>query len=331
VNEKQGREMVLITGATGFIGSHLVHHLLALNEQSFYVLTRRTQPQHHLLEHERINVITGNISEKVVLPKDVTTIYHCAGVISNEDKMWRVNVEGTRNVAEAAFNGNCRIIHLSSAGVVGVSSRCHIDESVECKPRNLYERTKWEAERIIKGYVEKGLSAQILRPTIVVGAGRDPGQDSFLQLIRSIKNGRYANIDGGSGIYNIIHVDEVARAMKALDNDRVSNGEAFFVNTPISYKELSEIVIDETGARKIRARNVPYCVALTMTMVMSAVTLATGKKMPLTYSRLQALVNQKMFSQNKLSEMTGYKTAMPIQEYVRQMYHIFAEKGWLDN
>ena len=320
--------MIFISGATGFIGSHLVSYFLETNDKPFYILTRREK--NALRQNERIKVLTADISKEIALPDDVTTIYHCAGVISREDEMWRVNVEGTRNIAEAAFRRHCRLIHLSSAGVVGVSSRFNIDESVECKPRNLYEQTKWEAEKIIKGYVERGLRAQIVRPTIVIGPGRDPSQDSFLQLIRSIKRGWYVNIGGGEGIYNIVHVNEVARVMNALDDERIPNGETFFVNTPVSYKELSEIVIDETKAKRKQARNAPYWVALGMTAIMSAVTLTTGRKMPLTYARLRALTNQVVFSQNKLTEMIGYEPAMSIQGYIRQIYRVFAQKGLFD-
>jgi nucleoside-diphosphate-sugar epimerase len=124
------------------------------------------------------------------------------------------------------------------------------------------------------------------------------------------------NIDGGKGIYNIVHVDEVVRVMNALDDNRVPNDEAFFVNTPITYRELSEIVIDKTKAAKREARNAPYLVALGATVMMSAVTLVTGRRIPLTYARLRALTNQAVFSQDKPLEMTGYEPAMPIQDYI---------------
>lgn len=321
--------MILITGATGFIGSHLVKHMLETTGRPLYVLTRRGDNEFN--RNEKIKVLTADISKEFILPEEVTTIYNCAGVISKDNEMWQVNVEGTRHIAEAAFKQRCRLVHLSSAGVIGANSMFHIDESVECRPQNLYERTKREAEKIISGFIAKGLKAQIVRPTIVVGPRPNPDGDSFLQLMRSIKHGRYVNIDGGNGVYNIVHVNEVARVMTMLDDDSISNGETFFVNTPITFRELTEIVVDETRSTGKAIKNVPYLIALTATLVMSLVTLISGKKMPLTYSRLKALTNKAVFSQDKLLKMTGYKTAMPIQEYIRQMCFEFSQKGLLNN
>lgn len=321
--------MILISGASGFIGSHLVRNLLETSEDPFYIITRRKNDV-GFLNNKKIRIFPADITAKIDMPDHVTSVYHCAGVIAGESEMMSVNVEGTRNIAEAAFRNNCRLIHLSSAGVIGAGSTDFIDESSECNPQNLYEKTKWEAERIVGEYAEKGLKARILRPTIVVGFGRSTGQDSFFQLIRSIAQGRYVNIGSGNGIYNIIHADEVIRAMRTLDNDGIADGEIFFLNTPVTYKELAEIVVDGTDSRKM-IRNVPYCIALAATTMMSVITTISGIKMPLTYSRLKALTNRTVFSQSKIIKLTSYRPAKTIKEYINQMCRIYMQQGWIDN
>jgi len=320
--------MILITGATGFIGNRLAAFFEKDNEP-FYVVTRKANSAYS--SRETVKVIVADIAENVVLPDDVTTIYHCAGVISKEEDMRNVNVAGTLHIAEAALKLNCRLIHLSSAGILGNSSSLHIDESVECKPQNLYEQTKWEAENVIRRYIDRGLRAQILRPTIVFGPGKDPEQDSFLQFVRSIKHGRYMNIGNGDGIYNIIHVDEVVRAMYALNDDNIPNGEAFFINTPVSFREFADVVKEETTNGKEPVRSIPYWAVLGVTAIMSGITLLTRKKMPLTFSRLKALTNHTVFAQRKLIEMTGYVPSMTVRDYIKQICREFSQKRLLDN
>lgn len=321
------KKSVLVTGATGFIGKHLIANLL--NEGlSVYALTRKSNCE--LSSDERIKIIVGDITEKVNLPADVKTIYHCAGVISDEEQMEKVNVYGTQKIVEAALKQNCRLIHLSSAGVVGKCREDYIDENIECHPQNLYEQTKFKAEEIVKKGIDRGLKAQILRPTIVFGIGRDSSKDSFFQLVKAIKAGHYKNIKNGSGIYNIIHVNEVVSAMRALDSDDIPNGRIYFINSPISFSEFSAVVRTATTGEKGKVDNIPYPIAFMAATVFSALSAITGKKMPLTFSRLRALTNKKAFSQNRILEMTSYRPLLAAEDYIRQICKEYTENGLLN-
>lgn len=318
---------ILVTGATGFIGRHLLANLIK-DGLIIYALTRQTAS--YLSEYKDVRVIQGNITEDIIVPYGVDTIYHCAGVILNQDLMESVNVSGTRKVVEAAMKNNCRMIHLSSAGVVGRPKTDYIDENTECSPQSLYERTKLEAEKIVRKGIASGLDAQILRPTSVFGIGRNPLQDSFLHLILSMKSGRYRSIGDGNGIYNIIHVNEVVRAMRALDSDDISNGGVYFINTPISFKEMHRIVQEETLGEVNELLSLPYSIALGAIAIFSLMSLVTGKKMPLTLSRLRALTNKKVFSQNRLIDITSYRTMLTVEDYIRQACMEYAKKGLLN-
>ena len=150
--------------------------------------------------------------------------------------MESVNIHGTQRVVQAAMEKNCRLIHLSSAGVIGPTRLKFVDENTNCFPENMYEKTKYKAEEIVIEAVSRGLKAQIIRPTIVFGVKKNPQDDSFLQLVRAVVSGRYRHIGSGESIYNIVHVDEVARAMCVLDDDNLPNeGGIYFINMPITF------------------------------------------------------------------------------------------------
>ncbi|MBI5050055.1 MAG: NAD-dependent epimerase/dehydratase family protein [Nitrospirae bacterium] len=318
---------VFVTGATGFIGRYLVNNLINGGFR-VYVFTR--DPGHYAKPDERVNIITGDITQRIDLPDEIDVVYHCAGVISREDLMEDVNIQGTRMIADAALRRNCRLVHLSSAGVIGKTQEKNniIDEHTVCRPQNLYEKTKIEAERIIKERVALGLKAQVLRPTIVFGAGRDPAKDSFFHLIAAIKAGRYRNI-GGGGIYNIIHVSEVVRAMRALDNDGISNGGIYFINTPISFREFASVVRAATTGKVDGAPTISYSAAYCIAVLFSALSTVTGRKMPLTISRLKALTDKRTFSQERLLNATGYRQMFSIDHYIKQVCQEYVEMGLL--
>jgi nucleoside-diphosphate-sugar epimerase len=320
------KRVALVTGATGFIGKYVITCLL--NEgMRVFALTRTRDAINSLLDGG-VEIVNGDITDKFAIPVEVNTIYHCAGVIADEEKMRPVNILGTKNIVEAALEYSCRLIHLSSAGVVGMTKRKRVDETTSCNPENLYEITKYEAEKIVLKGIERGLKAQILRPTIVFGKGREPQKDSFLQLIRTIAAGRYRHINKGRGIYNIVYAGEVARAMFALDNDNIPNGKVYFINTPVSFSEFALIVLGSIKDNNEKIGNIPYSIAFTAAIVFSLMQILTEKKRGLTFSRLKALTEARIFSQERLLNETDYRPSCSVDEYLKQICCEYQKSGF---
>ncbi|HOS05309.1 MAG TPA: NAD-dependent epimerase/dehydratase family protein [Syntrophorhabdaceae bacterium] len=319
--------MILVTGATGFIGRHLVKKLLE-DGIPIYALTRKDDLL--LPKDKKLTKIKGDINRLTEFPQDVTCIYNCAGVISREEQMVETNVNGTKNIADIALKKGCRLIHLSSAGVVGKCKSDYIDEKTECNPQSLYERSKWEAEKILIDYVAKGLKVQVLRPTIVFGTDKDYTKDSFLQLVSAIKSGRYVNIAGGKGIYNIVHVDEVVRALCSLNNDKILNGQIFFVNSPITFNDFSKIVKKETANSSDKILSVPYVFAFLVALVFVTIEKATGRRAIMNFDRLKALTNMKIFSQRLIVDTTDYRPMRSVEDYIRRTCQEYWKLGLLN-
>lgn len=308
---------VLVTGATGFIGRYVVSHLL---DEGLRVFALIPEGENYIFPADKaVETVKGDITGPLRIPAEVSAIYHCAGVIKREELMEPVNVQGTQNIVEAAIEHNCRLIHLSSAGVVGNTKEKTINEETPCYPDSLYEKTKYKAEEVIRQGINRGLKAQILRPTIVFGTGRAPQDDSFLQLIRSIASDNYRNIRGGSGIYNIVYSGEVARAMTALDDDAVPNGSVFIINTPLRFSEFASIVCSSAGKDKAKIGNIPYAAALSAAAIFSLLHLLTGRKRGLTFSRLKALTEKRIFSQDRLVRETAYREFHTVHEYLKKV------------
>jgi len=324
------KRQIFLTGATGFVGRHLLANLLKDNV-SVVAMTRQKEPD--ILKHKtgnyngKLQFYRGDIRNKINLPAGITSVYHCAGAIFQKEKMQEVNVEGTHRVVKAVLERGCRLIHLSSAGVVGKSKNRLIDENTICKPRNVYESSKYEAEKIVLDGIAKGLQAQILRPPIIFGAGRKENQDRFLQLCRAMKRGIYRNI--GSGIFNLIHANEVVRVMRMLDSDAISNGGIYFINTPIYFRDMDRIVKKETTGKFEESFNLPYGAAVLAGVVFSFLAKLSRRDMPLTLSRVRVLANQKVYSQERLVRLFKYQPLFSVEEYIRKMCNYYSEQGML--
>ena len=324
------KRQIFLTGATGFAGRHLLANLLKDNV-SVVAMTRQKEPD--ILKHKtgnyngKLQFYRGDIRNKINLPAGITSVYHCAGEIFQEEKMQEVNVEGTHRVVKAALERGCRLIYLSSAGVVGKSKNRSIDENTICKPRNVYESSKYEAEKIVLDGIAKGLQAQILRPPIIFGAGRKENRDRFLQLCRAMKRGTYRNI--GNGIFNLIHVNEMARVMRMLDSDAISNGGIYFINTPIYFRDMDRIVKKETTGKFEESFNIPYGAVVLVGVVFSFLAKLSRRNMPLTLSRVRALANQKVYSQERLVRLFKYQPLFSVEEYIRKMCNYYSEQGML--
>ena len=300
-----------VTGATGFVGQNLVNSLTQKGYE-VYILKRKESPI--FLNNKNVKVIIGDITDSINLPKDVDTIYHCAGVIDKSKEMEKVNVSGTKNIVEIALQNKCKLIYLSSAGVIGKTKEVILNENTICNPQNVYEISKYKAEQIVIEAIKNGLRAQILRPSTIFGNKNNPENNSFFQLIKSIRTGLYKNI--GQGMCNIVHIDEVIKAIELLDQENITNGEIYLVNNSITYKNIDILVRNLQPVIKKKTPKIPYPVAYIITIILTIIYFIIKKKNPLTFSRLRALMNKSIYSEDKLEKILNFKNTFPVEKYI---------------
>lgn len=316
-------QKILVTGATGFIGKSLVHALLS-GGYTVYALTRQ---ESSAFLGENVKVIASDITGPIDLPKDIKTIYHCAGVVNKPEEMEKVNVLGTQNIVNIALQNNCKLIYLSSAGIIGDTKKTLLDENTECCPQNDYEISKYKAEQIVLAGIKRGLKAHILRPVTVFGVKKNPETDSFFHLLKSMRSGYYKNI--GHGIYNIVHIDEVVKALQILGETNIPYGDTYIVSNAITYEDMDALVKNIPPATTKKTWAIPYPIAIILTAILSACYVLVNKKSPLTFPRLKALTSKKVYSQKKLIESTSFKNSLPVEEYLKIVCKYYIERGLL--
>ncbi|MDQ6644019.1 MAG: SDR family NAD(P)-dependent oxidoreductase, partial [Chloroflexota bacterium] len=207
---------ILVTGATGFLGSALATELL--RQQRPVRILARDEQKARAQFGEAVTIIPGEITDEQQVQQAVdgaTEIYHLVGRLyhpSTPTELYRMtHVEGTR-VLLAACQGQGqlqRIVHCSTTGVYGVTGRTPAAENAPFAPTNPYEATKLEAELLArKAYREDRLPISVIRPGLVYG----PGDLHLLGFFLSIKKGLFRVIDSGRALLHPIYIDDMTRA-----------------------------------------------------------------------------------------------------------------------
>jgi len=246
----------LVTGAAGFIGSHLVDALSAdgIPVRSF------VQPDSDLsgLAQSRSEIVTGDIRDPASLHKAMQgggTVYHLAAISRHdvnvpESEYYAVNVQGTRNVLDAArAAGVRRVVFTATIEAVGTSKDgSPLTEETPQSPRNIYGQTKLDAENLVRVYhAEKGVDAVVVRPPMTYGP-REPIRCQ--RLFRIIQRGFYPLIGHGQALTEFCYVKNQVHGLR-LAAERGQPGEVYFISDDESYtiEGIVRAIADEMGVR----------------------------------------------------------------------------------
>ncbi len=317
--------LVLLTGASGFIGSRVLE-ALRRTKHSVRCLVRKP------LSASGAEMTVGDITDPMACceaVKGVTAVIHTAGEKSRVSQYMAVNAEGTRNLLEAALqNGVSRFIHVSSVGVIGADPFCKrvFDEESPCHPRNDYERSKWQAELHIIQAASKGLETVILRPANVFG-DNDPNL-GLLNLVRTVHEGRFFFLGGRESICNFIYVDDVATAVIAALEHRKAVGKIYHLSDSCTIGVFIDFLADELGVERPSIKMPSMVVALirkilSMSIVLPALSGST------IFSQAVSLNNQACFASTRLQQYMKFDYPVGWRLGMRRMVGWYRQRGML--
>lgn len=301
---------VAVTGGRGFIGARLVARLVAEGAE-VRVLGRRKPPEWAA----GVEFVEGDLT----LPRSDLTrfldgadvVYHCAAEIRNEDRMRAVNVLGTKRLIDAARGRVGRWVQLSSVGAYGPPEGVVTEDRSEA-PVGEYERTKTEADKLIRAAVaEGGFPAVLLRPSNVYGPTMR--NRSLFQLIRAIDRGLFFFIGRPGAAANYIHVDNVVEALIRSATAPHADAGVYIVSDHRSLEDFVATIAACLGRPAPQIR-IPAWLA-------QGAALAGGwlPGFPLTASRVRALTNRAVYSTRQIEVELGYAPVVSMEEGLRQM------------
>ena len=263
---------ILVTGGTGFTGSHLVRRLLGQGH-SVHVLDYQAGLFYDELKSKGAIIELGGITNRELVEsmvKDCEVVHHLAAAFRElnvpDQFYWDVNVEGTRSLIDAAHRyGVRRFVYCSTQGVHGHINNPPGSEDSPIAPEDYYQYTKYQGEKVVHEYLDKGLEVVTLRPTAIYGPG-DPGR--FLILFRLVKRGSFLMFGNGETFYHPVYIDNLVDAFELAATKEGINGGTYIIADE-HYYSLNDLVthvakaIDET----VRIWHLPFWPILSAAVV----------------------------------------------------------------
>ncbi len=320
---------ILVTGATGFIGYHLVKELTArLNAKNIVCLVRSVTKAKNL-EALGVSVLEGDLMEENSLHdicRDMEIVFHLAACVrfGVRDKS-RVdfdspNVKGTKNLLEACPKSVRRFIYMSSVNAVerpfGDPCISPLTEESPCHPHTLYGRSKLKAEKIVRKVAgSKKISFLILRPpSLVYGNGCNP-ESGMAKLILGVARHSFFTSIRFPGRFSLIHVKDLASATADMGLSDQCPNQTFFLadEPPVTLGEITKEIAFNLGirCRQIRLPRSVFHIADLFTRLLLQLPLI-GSKIP--FQLLMLLHDEAAVSSTKIRLKARFQTHVPLKE-----------------
>jgi len=315
---------MLVTGATGFLGSALVTELIRRRRQEQgedIRILARDEGKARQQFGDAIDIITGEITDKESVRRavdGVSIIYHFAGRLYHPgtpaELYYQTHVEGTRTLLEACEGQSQvrRIVHCSTTGVHGVTGRTPAAEDAPFAPTNPYEETKLQGELLaLQANKERGLPVSVARPGLVYG----PGDLHLLGFFASIKKGLPCLIDGGKALIHPIYIDDMTRAFLLCAERPQAVGCSYNLagEQIVSFRELVSAIALALG-KSSPGWSIPLWLANLASDCFALLPGFTGEKAPLTRSRVQFLTNSRVYDIGRAREELGFAPHVELKE-----------------
>lgn len=323
---------VLVTGGTGFVGSHVVEQLLR-DGHRVRCHVRRGRTSLGWLSNLPVEIVEGDIAsstDRLALLRDVGTIIHIAGVTKARSlEAYRaVNVDMTRALLETSVaHGAGRFVLISSLAAVGPSTDGSLpDELTACLPLTSYGISKLEAENVCRSYADR-IGVTILRPPAVYG----PRDKDILEMFRYVSLGLRPVIGSRSKTLSLVHVQDLASAVVRTSLDPRAAGKTYFVSDPEPYK-FSDLIgsLARIMDRRTFPLYLPAPVLYAAALGSQAVSALLGRTAVLTIEKARDLLQPAwVCSSRALSEDLGVRSSIPIEQGLRETYAWYRSHGWL--
>ncbi|MFN0255310.1 NAD-dependent epimerase/dehydratase family protein [Pedobacter ureilyticus] len=304
--------MILVTGATGFLGAELVKQLTDQNI-SVRAIRRSSSKIPALLENNKLvawHIADINEPENLADAfEGITKVYHCAATVSfdpkDKAKLLKINIEGTANIVNLCLENNVRLLHVSSIAALGYPKK---DELISEKhfwdydPKaHNYAISKYQGEMEVWRGIAEGLDAVIVNPAVIIG--KNAGFNGSGAIFKLVKDGLKFYTDGATGI---VDVEDVAKCMILLMESSITDERYTLSADNLHYKDFFAQIAKGFGIKAPSTEAKPWMLGIAWRAAKLA-SLFTGKPAALTKDAARSSFNLSYYTNQKITDAFNFK------------------------
>jgi nucleoside-diphosphate-sugar epimerase len=325
---------ILVTGGTGFTGSHLVRRLLDRGHE-VSVLDNQKGLFFDELKERGARIELGTVTDRELVDrqlKDCELVYHVAAAFRQlnvpDRYYWDVNVEGTRHLVDAAYRAKVRrFVYCSTQGVHGHIKNPPGSEQSPIVPEDYYQLTKYEGEKVVQEYFRKGLDVVTVRPTAIYGPG-DP--ERFLFLFKLAKRGTFFMFGDGRTYYHPVYIDNLVDAFELAGSREGIAGQTYIIGDE-RYYAINDLVVEVGKALgvTVRIRHFPFWPLWTAALACEAVCKPIRVAPPLFRRRVDWFRQVRAFDIDKAKKELGYQPKVDLPTGLKRTGEWYTAKGYI--
>jgi nucleoside-diphosphate-sugar epimerase len=326
---------VLITGATGFVGSHVVDVLLERGHDVYFIA--RSTSNMRWLDGKSVTRVEGSLFDVESLQHAVTgmdALIHVAGLTAakNEAEFRRGNLDATQNLIDAvrAYNpGLKRFVHTSSLTVCGPApslEQPRTEDQVELRPLTAYGRTKKLAEDAVRDAHD--IPWTIVRPPAVYG----PRDSAILSFFQAVHKGLATLIGFGDSRVSLVHARDLARGIVLAMETPVAHHQTYFITSDefYSWPQIVDVTKTAMGKSFVLPLRLPHVLVLGIAGTVGFFGKLSGKPPVLDYEKgLDLIQPYWICSSDKARRELGYRQEVSLEDGIRETVQWYREFKWL--
>lgn len=327
------RNKILVTGGTGYTGSHLVRRLV---RDGYDVRTFVRNPDKFPpLRDLGVEIVTGDLRNREDVNRameGVDVVYHIAALFRAEnvtrEDMFDINAGGAQNMLEAAEGqGVKRFVHCSTIGVHGDVKHPPATEESPYNPGDYYQESKLEGELIAQRFMKAGnIPISIYRPAGIYG----PEEMRFLKLIKSIRNRTFIMIGSGEILYHMVYIDDLVDGIILCGTRDEAVGEIFILagEDNLTLNELVKLIaeLQGVGAPKLK---VPFAPVYAAGYAAEVIFKPLGIQPPIYRRRVDFFRKTRSFDISKAKAILGYKPDVSLRQGMANTIAWYEQQGLL--
>jgi nucleoside-diphosphate-sugar epimerase len=326
---------VLVTGATGFLGSHVAEMLTGAGH-TVVALVRKTSNTKFLSELPNVELAVGAVEDRdsvFTAMRGVDAVVHSAGLVKarGEQEFFAINTEGTRNVLDAAAEvapGIRRFVFVSSLAAIGPSHDGRpVPGDAEPRPVTHYGRSKLAAEQLVVARKDT-LPVVVLRPPMIYG----PRDNESFAFFQSVSRRFLPYLGDGKNTMSVIYATDAAAACVRAIESEITSGSRYFIDDGEVYvwRDMLGDIERALEAKALIRIGVPFSLLRGVAFASEGIGKLTGKAVMLTRDKVNELTAPHWVCDSTTTRHDlGWEPRVKWPEGTRKAVEWYRANGWL--